>query len=80
MLNINTIPLFDKSYKLYKKKYKNLENDLKNLIKELQKEPEKWTLLKNNIYKIRVKNSDNNKWKSWWYRFIYCYYQPQIIF
>jgi mRNA-degrading endonuclease YafQ of YafQ-DinJ toxin-antitoxin module len=41
MLKINTIPLFDKIYKSYKKKYKNIENDLKKLIKELQDNPEK---------------------------------------
>ena len=31
------------------------------------------TELWNWFYKIRIKNSDNNKWKSWWYRTITYY-------
>ncbi len=81
MLNIKTIPLFDKIYKKYSKKYKNLESDLKTLINTLEENPSKWILLKNNLYKIRVKNSNNNKWKSGWYRFIYYYHlKDEIIF
>ena len=81
MLKITTLPSFEKAYKKYAKKYKSLENDLKTIISELNKNPKSGTLLKNNIYKIRLKNSDNNKWKSSWYRIIYYYqYEWEIIF
>lgn len=52
------------------KKYKTLKKDLFDLIFDLKNGWNLWVYLWNNSYKIRLKNSDNNKWKSWWYRII----------
>jgi len=55
------------------KKYKSIKDDINTLILELENIPNKWIDLWNWFYKIRLKNSDNNKWKSWWYRTITYY-------
>ena len=62
-----------KNIKILNKKYKNFKNDLTTLIFTLRENPTLWTNLWNWFYKIRVQNSDNNKWKSWGYRTITYY-------
>lgn len=64
---------FKNNIKKLNKKYKNIKNDISNLIINLKKNPKIWKELWNWLYKIRIKNSDNNKWKSWGYRTITFY-------
>jgi len=74
-MNYKVIPTpeFIKNLKTLKKKYKNIKNDVLELANELEKNPTIGTDLGNNTFKIRIKNSDNNKGKSAGYRIItYC--------
>jgi len=71
-MNYNLIPTdeFKKNVKNLYKKYINIKNDIEELAKELSKNPYLGTELSNNTYKIRIKNTDNNKGKSAGYRVI----------
>jgi len=74
-MNYKVIPTpeFIKNLKTLKKKYKNIKNDVLELANELEKNPTIGADLGNNTFKIRIKNSDNNKGKSAGYRIItYC--------
>ena len=74
-MNYKVIPTpeFIKNLKALKKKYKNIKDDVLKLANKLEKNPTIGTELGNNTYKIRIKNSDNNKGKSAGYRVItYC--------
>ena len=74
-MNYKVIPTpeFIKNLKTLKKKYLNIKNDVLKLANELEKNPTMGTELGNNTFKIRIKNSDNNKGKSSGYRIItYC--------
>ena len=70
---------FKKETRKLIKKYKNFNIDLKKLFDSLLVSPNKWTDLWDWFYKIRIKNSDNNKWKSWWYRTITYYNEWDFI-
>ena len=63
-------PEFIKNLKNLKKKYKNIKNDVSEVINNLEENPTIGTPLGNNTFKIRIKNSDNNKGKSGDYRMI----------
>ena len=63
-------PEFIKNLKALKKRYKSIKKDILLISKKLEENPKIGTCLGNNIYKIRVKNSDNNKGKSAGYRVI----------
>ena len=66
-------PEFVKNIKTLKKKYKSIKNDILKLANKLKKKPTIGTDLGNNTFKVRIKNSDNNKDKSVGYRIItYC--------
>jgi len=71
-MNYKVIPTpeFVKNLKILKKKYKNIKNDVLELANELEKNPTIGIDLGNNTFKIRIKNSDNNKGKSAGYRII----------
>ena len=74
-MNYKVIPTpeFIKNLKTLKKKYLNIKNDVLKLANELEKNPTMGTELGNNTFKIRIRNSDNNKGKSAGYRIItYC--------
>lgn len=61
---------FKKSAKRLSKRYLSLKKDLQTFVESLVSHPEQGTQLSKNIYKIRLKNSDNNKGKSAGYRVI----------
>ena len=61
---------FRKSAKKLAKRYKNLKNDLKIFTNSLIDNPRQGTELFMNVYKVRIKNSDNDKGKSAGYRMI----------
>ena len=69
---IYQVPSFLKEIKKLAKKYKNIKKDYLMLLKTLSNNPfEKAIEIGKNCYKIRLKNSDNNKGKSGGYRVIY---------
>ena len=61
---------FRKSAKKLAKRYKSLKNDLKTFTNSLEDNPRQGTELFTNVYKIRIKNSDNHKGKSAGYRIV----------
>ncbi|MEA2017209.1 MAG: type II toxin-antitoxin system RelE/ParE family toxin [Campylobacterota bacterium] len=74
-MNYKVIPTpeFIKNLKSLSKKYKNIKKDVLELANQLETNPTIGTELGNNTFKIRVKNSDNNKGKSAGYRVVtYC--------
>ena len=74
-MNYKVIPTpeFIKNIKALKKRYKSVKRDVLSLAEELENNPTLGTELGNNTYKIRLKNSDNNKGKSAGYRVITYY-------
>jgi len=70
MIKVTLSRFFKNDFKKLYKKYRGLKKDLWDLIFDLENGWDMWIFLWNNCYKIRLKNSDNWKWKSWWYRII----------
>ncbi|MFH1005613.1 MAG: type II toxin-antitoxin system RelE/ParE family toxin [Bacteroidota bacterium] len=63
----------DYFYKLVKnltKKYRNIENDIDDFLDNIDDLKDLGIPLGHNIYKARIKNTDNNKGKSGGYRLI----------
>ena len=82
-MNYKVIPTpeFIKNLKNLKKRYLNIKEDILELANELEKNPTMGTELGNNTFKIRIKNSDNNKGKSAGYRVItYCINEHKEVF
>ncbi|MEO1953445.1 MAG: type II toxin-antitoxin system RelE/ParE family toxin [Campylobacterales bacterium] len=82
-MNYKVIPTpeFIKNLKTLTKKYKNVKKDVLELANKLEKTPTIGIELGKNIFKIRVKNSDNNKGKSAGYRVItYCINEKNEVF
>ena len=75
MVDIFTLPLFEKKLKQYKKKNPLLKKDYAKLLDLLESNPEPTTAipLKDKVYKIRMANSSANKGKSAGYRVYYFY-------
>jgi len=75
MINIFTLPIFDKKLKHYKKKNPLLKKDFSELLDLLETNPTPRTSipLKDKVYKIRMANSSSNKGKSAGYRVYYFY-------
>ena len=69
-MNILYSDNFKKSAKKLSKHYKSLKKDLQIFLNDLEKNPKQGVPLAQGLYKIRVKNSDNNKGKSAGYRII----------
>jgi mRNA-degrading endonuclease RelE of RelBE toxin-antitoxin system len=82
-MNYKIIPTdeFKKNTKALHKKYRSIKQDIGLLAKKLIINPFIGTELGNNTYKVRIKNSDNNKGKSAGYRIItYIVDQDNTIF
>lgn len=69
-MNIEVTDSFERELKFLLKKDKLLKNEYKSLITKLQTNPNLGTSIGNGRYKIRLKNSSNNKGKSGGYRVI----------
>jgi len=69
--NVKILETAKKDVKKLFKKYKSLKKDLLKLIEILEQNPHKGVHLGKNYYKIRMKNSDNQRGKSGGYRVIY---------
>lgn len=70
-MNFKTTASFDKEAKKLSKKYSLLQDDLKNFINDYDKNHKSAISIKNNIYKVRIKNSSKNRGKSAGYRVYY---------
>ena len=70
-MNFDTIELFDKQAKKLGKKYKNIKKDLQSFVKNFDSIHEQAILIHENLYKIRLANSNKNKGKSSGYRIYY---------
>jgi mRNA-degrading endonuclease RelE of RelBE toxin-antitoxin system len=73
-MNFKTTDLFDKQAKKLSKKYRNIKSDLSSFLKDFEKLHTSATTIQNNLYKIRIVNSNKNKGKSAGYR-VYYYIQ-----
>jgi len=71
--NITIVNTFRLELKKLSKKYRNMKSDYKSLLETLSKSNPKdiSVYLGKDCYKIRLKNSDNNKGKSSGYRIVY---------
>ncbi len=78
-MNVKLSKYFKSNFKKLNKKYKSIKDDINTLILDLKENPKIWTELWNWLYKIRLKNSDNNKWKGWWYRTITYYNNLDVV-
>jgi len=80
-VEIKTTDVFDKSLSKLYKKDKLLLDTIEDLVKELKINPNIGINLGNHRYKIRLKNSTNNKGKSGGYRVItYTKIEDTILF
>ena len=80
-MEIKTTDVFDKSLSKLYKKDKLLLDTIEDLVKELKINPNIGINLGNHRYKIRLKNSTNNKGKSGGYRVItYTKIEDTILF
>ncbi|PHS34547.1 MAG: addiction module toxin RelE [Sulfurovum sp.] len=61
---------FKKSAKKLAKRYKNFKKDFQLFLNSLEDTPKQGVELSKGLYKVRIKNSDNNKGKSAGYRII----------
>jgi len=61
---------FQRSAKKLAKRYRSFKKDLKTFTDSLEEDPKQGTELFKGVYKVRVKNSDNNKGKRAGYRII----------
>ena len=61
---------FKKSAKKLLKHYKSFKKDLHTFLDSLDDNPNQGTKLAQGLYKVRIKNSDNNKGKSAGYRIV----------
>jgi mRNA-degrading endonuclease RelE of RelBE toxin-antitoxin system len=77
---ITTVDTFKKELKTLSKRYRNIKQDYQNLLELLSStNPKDIAIhLGSNCYKIRIKNSDNNKGKSGGYRVIYLLIEEEI--
>ena len=69
-LNVNKTKYFAKLVKKLARKYQNIETDIDCFLDNIQDLNDLGVSLGNNLYKARIKNTDNNKGKSGGYRLI----------
>ena len=72
--SIEVTLVFQRNLRKLKKKYRNIKNDVQAVITKLQKGDLLGDQIPNidyQVYKLRIKNSDNKKGKSGGYRLIY---------
>ena len=62
-MNFETLSKFDKEVKKLSKKYNLIKKDLNNFILDFETIHEKAISIKDNLYKVRLSNSNKNKVK-----------------
>ncbi len=70
-MNFRTTPLFDKEAKKLSKKFNLLKNDLEEFIENFDENHNHSININNNLFKVRLVNSNKNKGKSAGYRIYY---------
>jgi len=70
-VNFETVTRFDKEVKKLSKKYNLIKEDLNSFVLDFNKIHQEATSIKNNLYKVRVSNSNKNKGKRAGYRIYY---------
>jgi mRNA-degrading endonuclease RelE of RelBE toxin-antitoxin system len=70
-MNFETVTKFDKDVKKLSKKYNLIKQDLQNFILNFDDVHKEAIFIKNNLFKVRVTNSNKNKGKSSGYRIYY---------
>jgi mRNA-degrading endonuclease RelE of RelBE toxin-antitoxin system len=70
-VNFETVVKFDKEVKKLSKKYNLIKEDLNNFILDFDTIHQEATSIKNNLYKVRLSNSNKNKGKRAGYRIYY---------
>jgi mRNA-degrading endonuclease RelE of RelBE toxin-antitoxin system len=79
-MRFETLPLFDKQFKKLAKKYNHIKSDLQILVDDFDELHRQATPIKNNIYKIRLSNSNKNRGKSSGYRVYYYVKVNDIVY
>jgi len=79
-MNFETIVRFDKEVKKLSKKYNLIKQDLQSFIMNFDDIHKNATSIKNNIYKVRVSNSNKHKGKSSGYRIYYYLKLNDIVY
>ncbi len=69
-LNVSKTDYFGKLIKKLAKKYPNIELDVDSFLDSIENVKDLGVALGNNLYKARIKNTDNSKGKSGGYRLI----------
>ena len=82
MINFSALPSFKKDLKQLSKKFRNVKSDVTKLMNVLKDNPTSGIFIKQDIYKIRLQNSDTKSGKSGGYRVLYYYLNDknEIIF
>ncbi|MDC0932700.1 hypothetical protein OAR97_02525 [Arcobacteraceae bacterium] len=70
-MNFETVTRFDKEVKKLSKKYNLIKEDLNNFVLDFDTIHQEATTIKNNLYKVRLSNSNKNKGKRAGYRIYY---------
>ena len=71
LVNFETVTKFDKDVKKLSKKYNLIKQDLQDFIFNFDDAHKEAISIKNNLFKVRVSNSNKNKGKSAGYRVYY---------
>ena len=79
-MKFETLPLFDKQFKKLAKKYNLIKNDVESFVKAFDSLHQQATPIKNNIYKVRLSNSNKNRGKSAGYRVYYYIKIDEIVY
>lgn len=79
-MKFETISLFDKQVKKLSKKYNLIKEDLKVFVVDFDKNHQEATTIKNNLFKVRVANSNKNKGKRAGYRIYYYMKINEIVY
>ncbi len=70
-MNFETVQRFDKEVKKLSKKYNLIKEDLSNFVLNFNTIHQEAASIKNNLYKVRLSNSNKNKGKRAGYRIYY---------
>ena len=70
-MNFETVSRFDKEVKKLSKKYNLIKEDLNTFVLDFEMIHQEATGIKNNLYKVRLSNSNKNKGKRAGYRIYY---------
>ncbi len=79
-MKFETLPLFDKQFKKLAKKYNFIKKDLSSFVEDFDSTHKQAIFIKNNIYKIRLQNTNKNKGKSAGYRIYYYVKMDDIVY